>query len=105
MQDDGDGNLLAVTVNVPVRTVLKRNIGTVDYESGKVKLSNFKTSSYAGGAIKIFVYPKSKNFYSEQDRILEIKQSDLNVNVKPMSQTSSAGYASSTSASGTSSGY
>lgn len=103
LQDDGDGNLLAVTVNVPVRTVLKRNIGTVDYDSGKVKLSNFKTSSYEGAAIKIFAYPQSKNFYSEQDRILEIKKSDLNVNVTPMTQTSNAGYASSTGAGG--SGY
>ena len=96
LQDDGMGNLLAVTVNVPVRTILKRNIGTVDYTTGKVKLSNFKTSMYEGAAIKIIVRPLSKNFYSEQDRILEIKKADLDVTVTPLSQSINPGYASST---------
>jgi hypothetical protein len=96
LQDDGNGNLLATTVNVPTRSILKRNIGTVDYDTGKVKLSNFATSSYEGQAIKIFVRPKSKNFFSEQDRILEIKAADLNVSVAPLSQSINPGYASST---------
>ena len=96
LQDDGLGNILATTVNVPTRSVLKRNIGTVDYNTGEVRLSNFKVSSYEGSAIKIFVNPLAKNFFSEQDRILELKEADLNVEVTPLTQSNNAGYASST---------
>lgn len=94
LQDDGNGNLLAVTVNVPTKSILKRNIGTVDYVSGVVRLSNFETSSYEGSSIKIYARTKSKNVYSQQDRILELRKSDFKVTVTPMSTiTSTTGYA------------
>lgn len=94
LQDDGQGNILAVTVNVPTKTILKRNIGTVDYNTGIVRLSNFTTSSYEGSSIKIYAKTKSKNIYTKQDRILELRKSDFVVSVSPLSSiTSSKGYA------------
>ena len=93
LQDDGRGNLLATTVNVPEKAILKRNIGTVDYETGVVRLSNFSTSSYEGSAIKIFANTESKNIYSQQDRIIEILQSDITLDVSPITTVQSSGYA------------
>ena len=93
LQDDGRGNLLATTVNVPQKAILKRNIGTVDYETGVVRLSNFSTSSYEGSAIKIFANTESKNIYSQQDRIIEILQSDITLDVSPITTVQSSGYA------------
>jgi len=90
MQDDGQGNLLATTINVPTKAILKRNIGTVDYETGVVKLSNFETSEYEGNAIKIYANTKAKSFESQQDRILELKASDINLNVSPVSSIKKA---------------
>ena len=81
LQDDGRGNILAVTVNVPSRTVYRRNIGTVDYATGIVRLANFSVENYTGASIKIYANPSSKDIISKQDRILEIKDEDINIEV------------------------
>lgn len=84
LQDDGRGNILAVTVNVPSRTVYRRNIGTVDYTTGIVRLANFSVEEYSGSSIKIYATPDAKDIVSKQDRILEIKEEDVNIEVVPV---------------------
>lgn len=84
LQDDGNGNILATTVNVPDKTILKRNVGTVDYDTGIVRLTNFSVTGFFGSAIKLYGRTVSKNIFSEQDRNLEIRVSDISASVSPM---------------------
>ena len=81
LQDNGLGTINAVTSSVSTRRVFKRRVGTVNYATGQVKLSNFAVSGYVGNAIKIFAKIKAKDIKSPKDRILIIRPSDIAVNV------------------------
>ena len=83
LQDDGLGNILAVTSAVSTRRIFQRKIGTVDYTTGQVKLSKFKVDSYSGNnAIKIYANTANKDIKSPKDRILIIRPQDVTINVR-----------------------
>jgi 2-methylaconitate cis-trans-isomerase PrpF len=83
LQDDGIGNILAVTSAVSTRRIFQRKIGTVDYATGQVKLSKFKVDSYSGNnAIKIYANTANKDIKSPKDRILIIRPQDVTINVR-----------------------
>lgn len=82
LQDDGQGNILAITSGSASRRVFKRNLGTVNYTTGVVKLSNFIVSSYIGEAIKIYANTKNKDIKAPKERILIVRPSDISVTVQ-----------------------
>lgn len=81
MQDDGQGNILAITASSASRRVFKRNMGTVNYTTGVVKLSNFIISSYVGDSIRIIANTKNKDIKAPKERILIVRPSDISVSV------------------------
>lgn len=81
MQDDGQGNILAITASSATRRVFKRNLGTVNYTTGVVKLSNFIVSSYVGDSIRILANTKNKDIKAPKERILIVRPSDISVSV------------------------
>jgi hypothetical protein len=80
IEDDGLGVMRIVTTKDAGRKVV-REIGTVDYDSGVIKLNNFSMESYTGTFFKVFVSPRSKDITSAQNTILNIVDADVVVNV------------------------
>lgn len=80
IEDDGLGVMRIVTTKDAGRKVV-REIGTVDYDSGVIKLNNFSMESYPGTFFKVFVSPRSKDITSAQNTILNIVDADVVVNV------------------------
>ena len=80
-QDDGQGNIQIVTDDVSNPQIVNPSAGTVNYETGDVKLVNFETESYPGAAIKIYANTKQDDITSPNGRVFLIRDEDVRVNV------------------------
>ena len=80
-QDDGKGNIQIVTDDLSNPQIVNPNAGTVNYETGDVKLVNFETESYPGAAIKIYANTKLEDITSPNGRVFLIRDEDVRVNV------------------------
>ena len=70
LRDNGNGVLQVVQQESSVLNIVNNNIGTVDYASGVVTISNFLVSSFTGDAITVSVNPVSKTLKSNKNIIL-----------------------------------
>jgi len=84
LQDNGLGEIIAVTTTESNRSIFKRNVGTVDYTTGKVRLSNFIVDSFEGNAIQIIANTTRKDIRSPKDRILVLRENDINITVSAL---------------------
>ena len=80
LQDDGLGNLMSVTSNQANPQIVKPKVGTVDYETGEVKLTDFIVDSYDGSEIKIIARTSADDIKAPNGRIFYVR--DLDVTVK-----------------------
>ena len=80
-QDDGQGNIQIVTDDIANPQIVNPNAGTVNYQTGDVKLVNFETESYPGAAIKIYANTKQDDISSPNGRVFLIRDEDVRVNV------------------------
>lgn len=80
-QDDGKGAIQIVTDDRTNPQVVNPNAGTVNYQTGEVKLTNFETESYPGAAIKIYANTKQDDIKTPSGRVFLIKDEDVRVNV------------------------
>lgn len=55
---------------------LVETIGTIDYQTGIVKLNNFKTSSY-DSYIKLYGRPRTKDIFANKNKIIRIDPADV----------------------------
>ncbi len=83
-KDDGLGNIMLVTADTDVESVFKSSIGTIDYKTGAVKLSNLSVESFENNAIKFTANTVSKDIKPPKDRIIVIRGEDVTVNVMPV---------------------
>lgn len=83
LQDDGNGKIRVVR-SEGVFNVAVMDVGTVDYETGKISLNNFKLSSYEGSALRIYVKPRDKDITSPKNTILTLKPADINLTIEPI---------------------
>ncbi len=82
-RDDGDGALQIVVANTSALTILDANVGTVDYASGNVTISNVTVNAIATGTtIKIFGRSETADIAGKLNDIIEIKTDDTTVTVK-----------------------
>ncbi len=81
IKDDGLGNLMLVTAGTDVQSVFKPIVGTVDYTTGAVKLSNLNVSSFDGTAIKFIASSTNKDIRPPKDRIIVVRGEDVTVSV------------------------
>jgi len=79
LQDDGLGNIMSVTSSVANPEIVKPKVGTVDYTTGVVKLTDFIVESYNGSEIKIIARTKADDYKSPNGRIFYIKDEDVTV--------------------------
>lgn len=81
LEDNGDGVMRIVT---PSGANHKKiiDIGTVDYDTGVVRLNNFIIENYVGTSFKVIAEPRSRDITAIQNVILNIIESDVNITVE-----------------------
>ncbi len=62
--------------------IIRRNAGTVDYDTGTVKLSDFAVEFYEGAGIRISANTQEKNVTAPKRRVLLLNDRDIQVNIR-----------------------
>ena len=81
LQDDGLGNMMTVTDDMNNPLVINPTAGTVNYETGEVKLTRLTVESYTGDAIKIMANIKSSDYVAPRGRVFIIRDTDVKVSM------------------------
>jgi hypothetical protein len=84
-EDNGLGSVNIVNARDRDRGVfefVRLNAGTVDYDKGVVKLSNFIVDSYPGAGIQITANTREKNVTAPKTKVLSLKDQDIEVVVQ-----------------------
>lgn len=81
LEDNGDGIMRIVnSQGTQHRTII--DIGTVDYDTGIVRISNFNITNYTGTSLKIYAKPRNLDITSSQNVILNILENDVDVTIE-----------------------
>jgi len=75
---------MLVTAEVDTESVFKSSVGTINYSTGAVKLSNLTISSFQNKAIKFTANTVDKDIKPPKDRILVIRGEDVFVTAKTL---------------------
>lgn len=84
-EDNGLGSIHIVAEtnrSQGVFNFIKRDVGTVDYGNGIVRLSDFSVDSYDGNGIQVFAKTKERNVTAPKSRILLLLNKDIRITVK-----------------------
>lgn len=82
LEDDGIGNIRIVRVTATSH-IERSKIGTIDYLTGSITISNLNVNSYQGSGIKLYVKPVSQDYTSSFRNILKINAEDITVTMVP----------------------
>ena len=69
-----------------IPTFIRKNAGTVDYAAGSVRLSHFSAETLLNDGIRIYVKTQERNVTSPKSRILQLRDSDLTINIREISR-------------------
>lgn len=75
VMDDGKGTLNIVKYQDASYTIVKRSIGTVDYDTGRVIIRNLIPTAYQGSEIKLLGRTANGTITAPKNRILSIRTS------------------------------
>jgi hypothetical protein len=75
LMDDGKGIINIVKYKDASFTFVKKNVGTVNYDTGRVIIKNLSPSAYSGSEIKLIARPINNTITSPKNRILSIRTS------------------------------
>lgn len=81
IEDNGNGILRIIRKAGNAHQVIK-NIGTVDYETGKIQLINFTIDAFDGNSFRIYAKTKEKDIIGARNEILLIEPSGVEVMVE-----------------------
>ena len=81
LEDNGDGVMRIVTPSGANHKKIV-DVGTVDYDTGVVRLNNFNVQNYVGTSLKIYAEPRSRDITAIQNVILNIIESDVNITIE-----------------------
>lgn len=88
LRDNGSGVLQIVTVGETSISVLNNNVGTVDYNTGKIEISGLVINSYAGGftsgTIKVFGRPQNEDVVGKNEDVIRIRTEDTTITVEEL---------------------
>ncbi len=59
-----------------------RDVGTVNYDTGLIKLINFTVNSYQGNEIKIYARPRDSDVSVNKNTILTIEPTEIKVKIE-----------------------
>jgi hypothetical protein len=81
LEDNGDGIMRIMTTDGSVHKKIV-DVGTVDYDTGVVRINNFNIQNYVGTSLKIYAEPRSRDITAIQNVILNIIESDVNITIE-----------------------
>ena len=79
--DDSNGNLNVVTLTNGSPVVVTAGIGTINYSTGDITITNINVSAYTGSGIKLYGTPVLQDFSAYNNTIIQILPEDTTVNV------------------------
>lgn len=79
--DNGSGDMVIAALNGDEHVML-RVVGSVNYETGLVQISNFNISSYEGDSIKIYATTLDKDITATKGSIISILEDDVDISVE-----------------------
>jgi len=85
IEDDGNGLIRIIKQSLD-KDVKVSNVGTVDYDTGLVKLTNFLVDSYDGDALRVFAVPQDRDIYSNKQTILTMEADAITVTPEGLRQ-------------------
>ena len=78
-QDDGLGNIMIITDEATNPQVINPTAGTIDYDKGEVKLTNFKVEAFTGSAIKVSAKTIDNDVVAPKGRVFILRDTDVKV--------------------------
>lgn len=78
-QDDGRGVIQIITDDPVNFEIVNASAGTVNYDTGVVRLTNFEVNAYAGTGIKIIANVLASEIQSPKNRVFIIRDEDVNI--------------------------
>jgi hypothetical protein len=66
--------------------IIRRNAGTVNYETGEIKLSDFVVEFYQSPGIKVTANTRDMNVVAPRRRVLILRDQDTRINIKEASE-------------------
>ena len=83
LMDDGLGGIRMVTLNDQGQYARLRNVGTIDYATGKIQIFSLNiTRMLSSNVLKIYARTVLKDITSSKNVILTINEEDINVTVE-----------------------
>lgn len=82
IQDDGKGNLHIIQDTKNGFVYLEKNIGTVNYNNGKVVIKKLTVSAVVGGTVKVFAEMRSNDIIGPKERMLSIRPKDVRIKIR-----------------------
>jgi len=79
IQDNGLGTLYVYTIENNVATVLNNNVGSVNYDTGEIKITGLIVDSYDTDSIKIYAKTENADIDTLTNKILLIDNEDISV--------------------------
>jgi len=81
LEDNGSGIIRIVQTIGDLHKKL-RDVGTVNYKTGFIQLTNFNVDSYQGTALKIYAKPKDNDISVSKNTILTIEPSEIIIDIE-----------------------
>jgi len=78
-QDDGLGNIMIITDEATNPQIINPTAGTIDYDKGEVKLTNFKVETFTGSAIKVTAKTVDNDVVAPKGRVFILRDTDVKV--------------------------
>ena len=69
------------------KVIVNAIAGTIDYDSGRIQLNNFKPESFAGNSLDIKVIPLNSDLQAKNNQIILINERDVNLSLFDLSTT------------------
>jgi hypothetical protein len=79
MQDNGTGALYIYTRSNGSTIVLNNNVGSVNYDTGEINITNLIVDSYDTDSIKIYAKTENADIDTLTNKILLIDNEDISV--------------------------
>jgi hypothetical protein len=80
LQDDGAGNVAVYYDLLGETQTVEPNLGTIDYDTGKVILDNLNVADY-GDYISLYLTPQNKDIIASQNMVLILEPNDISITV------------------------
>lgn len=81
LEDDGDG-IIRLSKSSGGYNIKIQEVGTVNYETGRVQLTNFVIDSYPGSSFKIYAIPRDNDVVASRHAILTMEPEEIKINVE-----------------------